>query len=301
MKSIRRKRSALAREEMLYGYLIVGLWLFGFIVFTAGPIIASFIFSFTEWDSLTPPKFIGFKNYIDAFYSDELFIKSLYNTGYYTALVVPLNLFLIILISNALRHDSKFTQALRAIYFLPSILPGVASTLIWMYMFNPEYGIVNWALTSLGLPKVLWLQDPKTSKITLAFLGLWGVGGNLPLFLGALKGIPEQLYEATRIDGGGNFACFRYITLPMLTPIIFFNIVTSIIGTFQVFTSAYIATGGGPENSTLFYVLHLYNNAFSYFKMGYASSLAWILFLILLLLTVLQFKLGQYWIYYEVE
>ncbi len=301
MKSIRRKRSALAREEMLYGYLIVGLWLFGFIVFTAGPIIASFIFSFTEWDSLTPPRFIGLKNYINAFYRDELFIKSLYNTGYYTALVVPMNLFLIILISNALRHDSKFTQALRSVYFIPSILPGVASTLIWMYMFNPEYGIVNWVLTSLGLPKVLWLQDPKTSKITLAFLGLWGVGGSLPLFLGALKGIPEQLYEATRIDGGGNFACFRYITLPMLTPIIFFNIVTSIIGTFQVFTSAYIATGGGPENSTLFYVLHLYNNAFSYFKMGYASSLAWILFLILLLLTILQFKLGQYWIYYEVE
>lgn len=297
----RKRRSALAREEMLYGYGIVSLWLFGFLVFTAGPIVASLIFSFTEWDSLTPPKFIGFSNYFNAFYRDELFKISLYNTAYYTAFVIPLNLLLIITIANALRYDSKLTEALRAVYFLPSILPGVASTLIWMYMFNPEYGIVNWVLTSLGFPKVLWLQDPKTSKITLAFLGLWGVGGNLPLFLGALKGIPEQLYEAARIDGSGSWACFRYITLPMLTPVIFFNIVTSIIGTFQVFTSAYIATGGGPENSTLFYVLHLYNNAFSYFKMGYASSLAWILFLLLLLLTIIQFRLSRYWIYYEVE
>ncbi|MCX7795778.1 MAG: sugar ABC transporter permease [bacterium] len=296
-----KRRSALAREEMLYGYGIVSLWFLGFIVFTAGPIIASLIFSFTEWDSLTPPKFTGLSNYFTAFYRDELFRISLYNTAYYTAFVVPLNLCLIIIIANALRYDSKLTEALRAIYFLPSILPGVASTLIWMYLFNPEYGIVNWVLTSLGFPKVLWLQDPKTSKITLAFLGLWGVGGNLPLFLGALKGIPDQLYEAARIDGSGNWACFRYITLPMLTPIIFFNIVTSIIGTFQVFTSAYIATGGGPEDSTLFYVLHLYNNAFSFFKMGYASSLAWILFLILFLLTIIQFRLSRYWIYYEVD
>ncbi len=299
--NIMKKRSALAREDMIYGYSIIGLWLFGFIVFTAGPIIASLVFSLTEWDSLTPPKFVGLENYKNAFLKDELFAKSLYNTAYYTFIVVPLNLFLIILISNALKNDSRINGALRAIYFLPSILPGVATTLIWMYMFNPEYGIVNWVLTSIELPKVLWLQDPKTAKLTLALLGLWGVGGNLPLFLGALKSIPDQLYEAAKMDGAGDFACFRHVTLPMLTPIIFFNIVTSIIGTFQVFTSAFIATGGGPENSTLFYVLYLYNNAFNYFKMGYASALAWFLFLILLLLTILQFRLGRYWIYYEVE
>lgn len=286
---------------MIYGYGITSLWLIGFILFTAGPILVSLFLSFTNWEILSPPSWVGTKNYITMFSNDELFWRSLYNTAYYTILFVPLQVAGAVAISLALSQETRCTPLLRAIYFLPSVLPGIAATLLWMYLFQPDYGVANWLLSRLGLPKILWLQDVRTAKETLVIMGVWGLGGSMPIFLGAIRGIPRQLYEAARIDGAGDLACFRWITIPMLTPMIFFSIVTSIISSFQVFTSAYIATNGGPENSTLFYVLLLYRNAFSYFKMGYASAMSWFLFLVLLLATLVQFRLSRKWVYYEAK
>ena len=296
-----KRRSALAREEMIYGYGIVSLWFIGFILFTAGPILASLFLSFTNWEILSPPSWVGTKNYITMFSDDELFWRSLYNTAYYTILFVPLQVAGAVVISLALSQETKCTPLLRAIYFLPSVLPGIAATLLWMYLFQPDYGVANWLLERLGLPKILWLQDVRTAKETLVIMGVWGLGGSMPIFLGGIRSIPRQLYEAAKIDGAGDLACFRWVTIPMLTPMVFFSIVTTIIHSFQVFASAYIATNGGPENSTLFYVLLLYRNAFSYFKMGYASAMAWFLFLILLLATLIQFWLSRKWVYYEAK
>ncbi|NMB26041.1 MAG: sugar ABC transporter permease [Firmicutes bacterium] len=295
-----RKRSALAREHMIWGYGIISFWLVGFIVFTAGPVIASLVFSFSDWEILSPPSWTGISNYL-ALFDDELFYVSLYNTAYYALLYVPLSVIGTMIIALLLNKDIKGITLLRLIYFLPSILPGVATALLWMYILNPDYGYANWLLAKVGLPKLIWLQDPRTAKQALVMMGLWGVGGNMPIFLGALKNIPTQLYEAAHIDGAGDAKCLWHITLPMLTPMIFFSLITSFIGTFQVFTSAYIATNGGPENSTLFYVLLLYRNAFNYFKMGYASAMAWILFAIVLLFTLVQFRLSDRWVYYETK
>lgn len=295
---MRQKRSALAREQMIWGYGIIAFWLIGFILFTAGPVIASFVFSFTNWEILTPPRWIGLQNYA-ALFDDELFYLSLYNTAYYTLLYVPLSVIGSLTIALLLNKEIRGITVLRLIYFLPSILPGVAVALLWMYILNPDYGYANWLLSKLGLPPLMWLQDPRTAKATLVMMALWAVGGNMPIFLGALKNIPSQLYEAATIDGANEWKCLWHITIPMMTPMIFFNLITSFISTFQVFTSAYIATNGGPENSTLFYVLYLYRNAFNYFKMGYASSLAWILFAIVLAFTLLQFRLSDRWVYYE--
>jgi multiple sugar transport system permease protein len=187
----------------------------------------------------------------------------------------------------------------RTIYFIPSITPVVASSLLWLWIFNPEYGLANGMLNRLGLPSLYWLQDPRLAKASFIIMSFWTIGGQMVILLAGLKGIPATFYEAAQIDGAGRWATFWHITLPMLSPAIFFNLILAIIGAFQVFTQSYIITGGGPENATLFYVLFLYRMAFENFRMGYASAMAWVLFLIILLFTYIQFRLSDRWVFYE--
>jgi multiple sugar transport system permease protein len=292
-------RSALAREEMRDGYLMMAPWLVGFVALLAGPMVASLFLSFTDWQMLLAPKWVGLANYVRMFRGDEMIRISLGNTAYYAFLAVPLFALLGLALGLVMNMGLRGIRYYRTAYFLPSVTPIVASTLLWMLIFNADFGLANFVLRSVGLPKQLWLLDPRQSKPVLVFIYLWGVGGSLPIFLAGLKGIPRELYEAARIDGAGSVAAFRHVTLPLLSPVLFFVVLTGFIGGFQVFTQAFIATAGGPSNSTMFYVLYLYNNAFQFFKMGYASAMAWVLFVIVLAFTLVQFTVARRLVYYE--
>jgi multiple sugar transport system permease protein len=294
---LRRRRSLLWREQ-IDGYLFILPWLIGFFVFVAGPMVASFVISFMRWEIVTPPAWIGPAQYVKLF-QDDRFYLSLYNTAYYVFLGVPLHLFLALLAALAMNLNLRGIRIYRTIYFIPSITPLVASSLLWLWIFNPEFGLANSALNALGLPSLYWLQDPKLAKPSFIIMSFWTIGGQMVILLAGLKGIPLALYEAAAMDGAGKWASFRHITLPMLSPAIFFNLILAIIGAFQVFTQSYIITGGGPENATLFYVLYLYRMAFENFQMGYASAMAWALFVIILIFTFIQFRLSDRWVFYE--
>jgi multiple sugar transport system permease protein len=294
---VRRRRSVLWREA-LDGYVFILPWLIGFFVFVAGPMVASLAISFMRWEIVTPPAWIGPQQYIKLF-QDNRFYLSLYNTAYYVFLGVPLHLLLALLAALAMNLNLHGVRIYRTIYFIPSITPVVASSLLWLWIFNPEYGLANSVLGAFGAPQLYWLQDPRLAKITFIIMSFWTIGGQMVILLAGLKGIPKTLYEAAEIDGAGGWNSFRYVTLPMLSPAIFFNLILAIIGAFQVFTQSYIITGGGPENATLFYVLYLYRMAFENFQMGYASALAWALFVIILIFTFIQFRLSDRWVFYE--
>lgn len=280
------------------GYLMMLPWLVGFVVLLAGPMLYSLYMSFTNWQMLVPERWIGFSNYVEMG-QDELVRTALGNTAYYTFIATPLYTLLGLALGLLMARKIAGVRFYRTAYFLPSITPIVATALLWMLIFQPDFGFANWALGLLGIPKQPWLLSPAQSKPVLIFMQLWGVGASMPLFLSGLKGIPPELYEAARIDGAGRWAAFRHVTLPLLSPVLFFVVITSFIGGFQVFTSAYVATAGGPANSTRFFVLHLYDTAFTYFRMGYASAMAWLLFAIVLLFTLLQFAIARRLVYYE--
>ena len=267
---------------------------------TAGPMAASFAISLMEWEVVIPPFFIAFKNYVNLL-KDPLFTLSLSNTAYYTFIGVPLQLMTALFLAMSLNLKVRGISIYRTMYYLPSVTPTVASAMLWLWIFNPEFGIANAALRVFGIPKQLWLLDPNLAKPCFIIMSLWGVGGSMVIFLAGLQGVPIELYEAASIDGANAWHRFHYVTLPMITPIIFFNFIMGIIGSFQIFTSAFIMTDGGPQNKTLFSVLYLYRNGFQYFKMGYASALAWVIFLIILSFTLLQLKFSKRWVYYETE
>lgn len=295
-----RPRRLRHREAMLF-YLCLSPWLLGFFLFTLGPVLASLGFSLTRWDLLSPPVFTGLRNYA-RMVDDRLFWQSLSVTLRYTLLYVPSELvggLLLALLMN--QGGVRGLRAVRTIYYLPTIISGVAFVVVWMWLFHPEVGLINATLGRLGIQGPRWLADPDTALTALWLMSLWGLGRAALIYLAGLKGIPPPLYEAAAIDGAGAVQSFRHITLPMLTPTIFFNLVLSIIATFQTFTNAFVATNGGPLDSTLFYVLYLYRKAFQEFQMGYASALAWVLFLIILLLTVAVVRSGRWWVYYEGE
>ena len=294
----RKRQGSLLRREALDGYIFILPWIIGFVVFIAGPMVASFLISFMRWEIVTPPAWVGVEQYHKLF-NDSRFYLSLYNTAYYVFIGVPLHLLLALLAAMAMNLNLRGIRFYRTIYFIPSITPVVASSLLWLWIFNPEFGLANAALTALGLPRLFWLQDPALAKAAFIIMSFWSIGGQMVILLAGLKGIPRTLYEAAEIDGAGRWASFRHITLPMLSPAIFFNLILAIIGAFQVFTQSYIITGGGPENATLFYVLYLYRMAFENFQMGYASAMAWVLFLIILLFTFVQFRLSDRWVFYE--
>jgi multiple sugar transport system permease protein len=287
------------KHQTLWGWLLISPWVLGFLIFTAGPMLASLYLSFCKYD-LHNLTFVGTKNYEVLLTRDPLFWKSLLNTVIYVMFSVPLGLTGSLLIAVLLNQKFKAIPIFRTLFYLPSLVPAVASSLVWIWIFHPNSGILNIALSTIGIKGPAWLQDPKTALSSLIFMSLWGIGGSrMLIFLAGLQSVPDELYEAASLDGASGWDCFRHVTLPMLSPTIFFNLILGIIGSFQVFTSAYIMTGGGPDNSTLMYVLYLYNNAFRFFKLGKASAMAWLLFVMLLGFTVLQFKNASKWVYYE--
>ena len=296
----KRRMGKLARSEAVDCYMFISPWIIGFLIFTLGPMLFSIGLSFCRWDIFRPAEFSGLENYRKLL-AEPLFLKSLANTLFYTAFAVPLGIAGALGLSMLLNQKIRAISIYRTIYYLPAILSGVAVALLWRWIFNPDYGVLNAILADVF--KVAhppqWLMDENWSKPSLILMSLWGIGGGMVIFLAGLQGIPEQLYEAAAMDGANIFQRFRHITLPMLSPVIFFNLIMGVIGGLQVFTQVYIMTGGGPANSTLFYVLYLFNNGFRFFKMGYASALAWVLFIIIMGVTLIQFKLARRWVYYE--
>jgi multiple sugar transport system permease protein len=294
-----KRRVRLTQQPGFWGMLFISPWLLGFLIFTAGPMLASLFLSFCKYD-LNTLKWVGGKNYQVLFTQDPLFWKSLGNTAIYVLFSVPIGLTGSLLIALLLNQKVRGMPFFRTAFYLPSLVPAVASSLVWMWVFHPDSGILNYTLSLLGIKGPAWLLDPDTALASLIVMSLWGIGGGrMIIFLAGLQGIPDDLYEAASLDGAKGWAVFRHVTLPMLSPTIFFNLILGIIGSFQVFTSAFVMTGGGPNNATMMYVLYLYNNAFRYFKLGKASAMAWILFAILLVFTVIQFKNAAKWVYYE--
>ncbi|RIK28945.1 MAG: ABC transporter permease [Chloroflexi bacterium] len=289
-----------AREALTF-YLFLTPWLLGFVLFTIGPILASAALSFTQYDIVTPPRAIGVANYHDLFASDRLFGVSLYNTEYYVLFFVPLQIALSLALALLLNLPVHGIPIYRTMFYIPSIVPAVANSILWIWIFQPQWGLLNYGLSLLGVEGPLWLSSVEWSKPSLILMSLWGSGGSMIIFLAGLQGIPQHLYEAAELDGANRWRRFWHVTLPMLTPTTFFVLVLGVIGSFQVFTQAYIMTGGGPANSTLFYMLYLYRRAFVFQNMGYASAMAWILFVIIFLLTVVQFAAARRWVYYEGE
>ncbi|HOZ49927.1 MAG TPA: sugar ABC transporter permease [Candidatus Hydrogenedentes bacterium] len=288
------------RREFYAGYAFASPWFFGFLVFGGGPLVFSVFMSFCEYNVLSPPKFIGFENYVTMFSGDPLFYKSLWNTVF-MAVGIPLGMTVSLAIAMLLNYEIKGMAVYRTFFYLPAIMPAVAASILWIWIFNPHEGILNALLGKVGLEGPAWLQNQYWSKPALILMGLWGAGAGMIVWLAGLKGIPKQLYEAAEIDGAGRWHKFRNVTVPMLSPYILFNLIMGLIGTFQIFTQAFIMTQGGPVDSTLFYAYNLFNNAFRYMKMGYASAMAWVLFGIILVLTVIQLRISKHWVHYETE
>lgn len=296
--------SRLARRDAIDGYLFILPWLVGFVVFTAGPMLASFGLMFVDWDLLTSPSFAGLENLKKAA-TDPLLTTSLYNTGYYTFISVPLRLVIALAGAMLLNASVRGLPFFRTAFYLPAVLPLVASIILWMWLFNPQSGLFNMALQSVGLPRQNWIWDPSLSKPSLILMSLWTTGNVMIIFLAGLQSVPAGLYEAAEIDGAGPWAKFRHVTIPMISPSLLFNLITGIIFSFQVFAVVYFMTGtggqaaGGPINTTLMTVVYLFRVAFEQFKMGYGSTVAWVLFLVILLFTLIQWKLSDRWVYYE--
>ena len=287
-------------REHLDAYIFLGPWILGFLAWTLGPMVASAALAFTNYEILLAPKWVGLDNF-GGMLRDEIFLKSLGNTAYYTFIGVPLQIVVALFAAILLNQKVRGVSIYRTAFYLPSLAPAVANAMVWLWLLNPEFGLANALLRALGLPPQKWLMDVNLAKPSMIIMSLWGIGSQMIIFLAGLQGIPDLYYEAATVDGAKRWDTIRHITMPLLSPSIFFNTVVGIIGSFQVFTTAFVATGGGPQNATLFYVLYLYRNGFQYFKMGYASALAWVLFVIILGFTLLQFRIGQYWVYYEVE
>ena len=301
----------LSQREAVQGLIYISPWIIGFLVFTVGPMIASAYLSLTNYNMVTPPRFAGLNNY-EYMFSDRLFWKSIGNTLYYTIIFVPIAIAGSLALAILLNQKIAGRVALRTLYFLPSVTPVVAAAFLWLWIFQPQIGLMNSIISALGLGNgPLWLGHPGSSKQALIIISLWGaLGGNTMLiFLAALQGIPKELYESADIDGAGGVGKFRYITVPSISPVILFNTVLGVIAALQMFTLAYVASSGrqqqfspgGPLNSTLFYVLHLYNSAFDFWEMGYASALAWVFFIIVLAITLFQLWTSRRWVYYEGE
>ena len=297
----RTRKSKLLRREAVEGYLCIGPWLAGLLFLTLGPIVFSFVMSLTKWDMINPPKVVGLANYAQILTDDFRFRQSLKVTAVYAAFAVPLGLILSLALAMLLNLKVKGMRMFRSIFYIPAILPGVAVAMVWLAVYKPYGGVLNSILKPFGIGPISWLTSTEWALPSFVIMSLWGVGGGMIIYLAGLQSVPTQLYESAEIDGAGSWRKFRNVTLPMITPTIFFTLVMGVIGSFQVFTSSFIMTGGGPANATLFYVLYLYQKAFSYLQMGYACALAWILFAIILALTLIVFKSSARWVYYEAE
>jgi ABC-type sugar transport system permease subunit len=296
--------SRMARRDAVDGYLFVLPWILGFLLFTAGPMLASLGLVFVDWDLLTPPMWAGTDN-LERLWSDRLVGLSLYNTAYYTFLSVPLRLIVALAGALLLNASVRGLPFFRTAFYLPAVLPLVGSAILWLWLMNPQIGLFNMGLSALGLPRLQWLWDPALSKPSLILISLWTTGNVMVIFLAGLQSVPQGLYEAAEIDGAGWWGKFWNVTVPMISPTILFNLVIGIIFAFQVFGIVYLMTGtggqqaGGPNNTTLMTVVYLYRLAFEQFKMGYGSSVAWVLFGVIMVFTLIQLKLSDAWVYYE--
>jgi len=299
MAATERIRRQFNRREVLAGVLFALPAILGILIFQLGPLVVSLGLSLTDYDILTKTNIVWFENY-KRLAQDPLVLKSAINTLYVTALGVPLQLLTALSLALLLNAETKAMAFFRTVYYLPAITPTVAAAILWRWILQSQWGLLNSALGVIGIQGPLWLGSEHWSKPSIVLMSLWGQGGSMLIFLAGLKGIPRQLYEAAEIDGASRWYRFTRITLPMLSPTIFFLMVLSIIGNLKVFTESYVLTQGGPLNSTLFYVYNLFNNAFVYFRMGYASALAWVFFILVLILTLAQFRLADRWVYYEV-
>ncbi|MBX6772552.1 MAG: sugar ABC transporter permease [Chloroflexi bacterium] len=293
------RRGSLARREEIAFYLFASPWLIGFILWIAGPMLISLGLSFTDYAVITAPHFTGLDNYVQMLTDDDLVWQSLRVTVTYAAGAIPLGLVAALLLALLMNQKIRGIAVFRTIYYMPAVISGVPVALLWMWILNPDFGIVNNALASLGIQGPKWLFSETWVIPSFIIMSLWTIGAPMVIYLAGLQGIPKHLYEAAEIDGAGAWTKFTHITIPMISPIIFFNAVMGVIGSFQIFTPAYVMTNGGPANASLFFGLYLYNNAFKYFKMGYASALAWLMFAIILVLTLLVIRSSPYWVYYE--
>jgi multiple sugar transport system permease protein len=296
----RRKSSRLARREAMEGLLYISPFLLGFLIFTAYPTIASIYLSFTKYNVITPPTWIGLDNYQEAFFKDAQFWDSLRRTGVFALLNVTVGIVGSLGAALLLNQRFRGTTVFRTFFFLPSITPIIASVLLWSWIYQPTIGLLNYLLGLIGIQGPAWLQSTNWAIPSVAIVSLWGtIGGTrMIIFLAALQAVPQEMYDAAHIDGAGVWRRFVNITLPLISPTMFFNVVLTIIGSLSVFSIAYIATGGGPNYATYFYVYHLYKNAFEFSRMGYAAAMAWMFFLIILVLTVVQFRFSRRWVYY---
>jgi multiple sugar transport system permease protein len=288
-----------ARENIL-GYVFISPWLIGFLVFVVGAMVASLAMSFFKTDLLSETRFVAFDNYTKLF-QDQILAKALFNTAYYSFAMVPSGLTIALMIALVLNQGLRGQSFFRTVYYLPSIVSGVALSVLWAWVFHPDLGLANGLLSLVGIQGPKWVASEEWAMPAMIIMGLWGSGGSMLIFLAGLQGIPTELYEAATIDGATAWHRFWSVTLPMMSPTILFSLVMRIIGSWQVFTQAYVMTSGGPNNATLTMVLFVYRQAFQNYRFGYASAAAWLLFLIILVFTVLVFRSSDAWVYYAGE
>ena len=299
-------------REGMWGLTFVSPWILGLIIFTVGPIIASFYWSFTEFDILATPRWIGLENYARALHfnkilpfwpdikPDRLFYLAMGKTLIYASITVPIGTVGSLLLAVLLNQGLRGTYYYRTLFFIPHLIPSIAAVMLWKFLMHPRIGLLNSMLGAIGVQGPGWLNHPKTALMSVVVIGLWGsIGGNrMLIFLAGLQGVPTVLYEAAEIDGAGSWRKFWHVTLPMISPTVLFNLILGVIGALQVFTVAFVGTHGGPSYATWFYALHIYRQAFEYFRMGYGSALAWLFALALIVFTAIQMRLSEKWVFY---
>jgi multiple sugar transport system permease protein len=293
--------SALRRREAFWGILFALPWLLGLIIFVLGPMLASLYLSFAKYDIVRPPEWLGIANYVRAFTADDQFWPSLGRTFKYALIVVPFGTLGSLALALLLNRGQQGATFFRTLYFLPHLTPVVAMAILWKWLLHPSVGPVNYFLSKIGIDGPGWLSNPNWALTSIILISLWAyLGGNTMLiFLAGLQGVPQELYDASKVDGAGPWNRFTNVTLPMISPTLFFCLILGVIEALKVFALSYVATQGGPSWATWFYALHLYQWSFGYFDMGYGAALAWIFTLILVVLTVLQFQGSQRWVHYE--
>ncbi len=301
MAALALKRPRLTRNErhqLLMGLLFISPWLIGFLLLTVWPLISSLYYSFHRYDLLRPPVFIGLQNYTEFIFEDPHFDVVVGNTLFYVGLSAPLGVASAFLIATLLNTRIVGRPFYRAIFFFPAIVPAVVTAMIWRFMLNTQYGAINATLAGMGLPVIPFLSSPELAKPTLILIHMWGQGAAIVIFLAALQEVPRHLYEAATVDGANGLHKFWHISIPMCTPVILFNLIMAFIGGFQQFIFPWLVTAGGPNQATELYALHLYRNAFIYLRMGKASALAWMLFIVIVSFTMLLFRSSGRWVYY---
>ena len=294
-------------REHLEGYLFISPWILGMVLFALGPILASFGLAFTRWNLFTEPEYVGWANF-QKLAHDPLFYKSVFNTIYYTVFAVPLGLVLALGLAMLVNHRLRGVNFFRTAFFLPNVVAGIAMLLLWKWLFDPNFGLINLFLDWTGLMAVFewigigrpqWISSRAGAMPGMIFMSIWGLGGSMMIFLAGLQNIPRELIEAAELDGAGPWKRFRYVTVPLLTPTIFFLTMVGVIGSLQIFNQAYVMTQGGPAHATLFYVLYLFQTAFERFQMGYACAMALVLFIITLIVSLIQLAMGKKWVHYQ--